>query len=161
MALIRDCRMVSTSTGWSMWRLCRHTPGLLKAIMLVMAGAGQPLRLQAPAAPLNQIHVPSPTLNPEVPAGPPPAEGKAALHARPGERIRVDVNLVLIPLTVTDPLNRLVTGLSRNEFFLYENNNQQEIKSFSAEDSPVSIGIVMDLSGSMNNKVVRARESII
>jgi Ca-activated chloride channel family protein len=71
------------------------------------------------------------------------------------------VNLVLVPLIVTDPLNRLVTGLEKNEFFLFENNAPQEIKSFSAEDAPVSIGIIMDLSGSMTNKVVRARESII
>ncbi|HTF72265.1 MAG TPA: VWA domain-containing protein, partial [Edaphobacter sp.] len=53
------------------------------------------------------------------------------------------------------------TGLSRNEFFLTEKNAPQEIKSFAAEDTPVSIGIIMDLSGSMSNKVVRARESII
>jgi Ca-activated chloride channel family protein len=162
MALIKDCRMVSTSTGWSMSRLAHHSRGFCTLLMvLLMAGTAQTIRLHAQDDPLNQIHVPTPPAKPEVPAGPPPAEGKAALHARPGERIRVDVNLVLIPLIVTDPLNRLVTGLSRNEFFLYENNNQQEIKSFSAEDSPVSIGIIMDLSGSMSNKVVRARESII
>jgi Ca-activated chloride channel family protein len=100
-------------------------------------------------------------VKPALPPGPPPLEGKAALNARPGARIRVDVNLVLIPLIVTDPLNRLVTGLEKNEFFLYENNQQQQIKSFSSEDAPVSIGIIMDLSGSMTNKVVRARESII
>src|SRR6201999_3169245 len=40
-------------------------------------------------------------------------------------------------------------------------NSEQQIKSFSAEDAPVSIGIIMDLRGSMTNKVVRARESII
>jgi Ca-activated chloride channel family protein len=102
-----------------------------------------------------------PPVKPALPPGPPPLEGKAALNARPGARIRVDVNLVLIPLIVTDPLNRLVTGLEKNEFFLYENNQPQQIKSFSSEDAPVSIGIIMDLSGSMTNKVVRARESII
>jgi Ca-activated chloride channel homolog len=118
--------------------------------------------LHAQDDPLNEIHVtPPPPPMPTLPAAPPPLEGKAALSPRQGARIRVDVNLVLIPLTVTDPLNRLVTGLEKNEFFLYENNAQQQIKSFSSEDAPVSIGIIMDLSGSMTNKVVRARESII
>jgi Ca-activated chloride channel family protein len=119
--------------------------------------------------PLNKVHVPPPT--PPVsasapnasapPAQPAPATGAGALTARPGERIRVDVNLVLVPLTVTDPLNRLVTGLDKDNFFLFENNSPQTIKTFSSEDAPVSIGVIMDLSGSMTNKVVRSRESIV
>ena len=64
------------------------------------------------------------------PAQPAPAEGKGALSARPGERIRVDVNLVLVPITVTDPLNRLVTGLDKEDFFVYDNNALQKIKDF-------------------------------
>jgi Ca-activated chloride channel homolog len=91
----------------------------------------------------------------------PPLEGKAALKARPGERIRVDVNLVLVPVSVTDPLNRLVTGLEKQDFSIYENNAPQEIQSFSSEDAPVSIGIIFDLSGSMSDKINRARNSII
>jgi Ca-activated chloride channel family protein len=111
---------------------------------------------------LNKVHVNPPPAKPAPPpTTPPPLEGKAALRARPNERIRVDVNLVLIPLIVTDPLNRLVTGLEKNEFFLYENNQLQTIKSFSSEDTPVSIGIIFDLSGSMSNKIVRARDSIV
>jgi Ca-activated chloride channel homolog len=94
-------------------------------------------------------------------ATPPVLEGKKSLSARPNERIRVDVNLVLVPVTVTDPLNRLVTGLERQDFFLYENNALQKIKSFSAEDAPVSIGIIFDLSGSMTDKINRARNSIL
>ncbi len=127
--------------------------------------------------PLNDVHVnpPAPTA-PAAPADPnakptdpnakPPAtavplEGTKAMTARPNERIRVDVNLVLVPVTVTDPLNRLVTGLERQDFFLYENNALQKIKSFSAEDAPVSIGIIFDLSGSMTDKINRARNSIL
>jgi Ca-activated chloride channel homolog len=119
--------------------------------------------------PLNKVHVPPPV--PPVaetapnsstqPAQPPPVTGTDALKARPGERIRVDVDLVLVPLTVTDPLNRLVTGLDKDNFFLFENNSPQKIKTFSSEDAPVSIGVIMDLSGSMTNKVIRSRESIV
>jgi Ca-activated chloride channel homolog len=116
--------------------------------------------------PLNDVHVkPAEPAQPATPGtspkAPAPLEGKAALKARSNERIRVDVNLVLVPVTVTDPLNRLVTGLEKQDFFLYENNALQTIKSFSAEDAPVSIGIVFDLSGSMSDKINRARNSII
>jgi len=111
--------------------------------------------------PLNKIHVEPPPPKPLPPDPNAPLEGKAALSARKDERIRVDVNLVLIPATVTDPLNRLVTGLERDNFFIYENNALQRIKSFSSEDTPVSIGIIFDLSGSMSNKILRARDSIV
>jgi Ca-activated chloride channel homolog len=121
--------------------------------------------------PLNEPHINPPPPAPTAPIAPTdpnakttvvaPAEGKKALTARPNERIRVDVNLVLVPVTVTDPLNRLVTGLEKQDFFLYENNALQKIKSFSAEDAPVSIGIIFDLSGSMTDKINRARNSIL
>jgi Ca-activated chloride channel homolog len=121
--------------------------------------------------PLNDVHVepkppaattPATPADPKAqPAAPAPLEGKKALSARANERMRVDVNLVLVPVTVTDPLNRLVTGLERQDFFVYENNALQKLKSFSAEDAPVSIGIIFDLSGSMTDKINRARNSIL
>jgi Ca-activated chloride channel family protein len=70
------------------------------------------------------------------------------------------VNLVLVPATVTDPMNRLVTGLERENFEVYDNNIGQTIKSFSTEDAPVTIGIVFDLSGSMTSKFARARKAL-
>ena len=73
----------------------------------------------------------------------------------------MNVDMVLVPVTVTDPMNRLVTGLEKEDFTILENNGAQRIKSFAAEDAPVSIGIVFDLSGSMNSKLIRARESIL
>jgi Ca-activated chloride channel homolog len=111
-------------------------------------------------APAGAEGSPDSSLTPKAPA-PPPLEGKAALSARTDEHIRVDVNLVLVPISVTDPLDRLVTGLEKQDFSIYENNAQQPIQSFSAEDAPVSIGIVFDLSGSMTDKINRARNSIV
>jgi Ca-activated chloride channel family protein len=73
----------------------------------------------------------------------------------------MNVDLVLVPVTITDPMNRLVTGLEQNDFFLYENNSLQKLKTFSCEDAPVSIGIIFDLSGSMTSKLIRARDSIL
>ncbi len=77
-----------------------------------------------------------------------------------GETIRVDANLVLVPLTVTDPMNRLVTGLDKENFAIFDNNTPQTIKSFATEDAPLSIGIVFDLSGSMQSKFLRARKAL-
>ena len=73
----------------------------------------------------------------------------------------MNVDMVLVPVTVTDPMNRLVTGLEQEDFQVFENTAGQKIVSFASEDAPVSIGIVFDLSGSMTSKLVRARESIL
>src|SRR5271157_1180291 len=60
-------------------------------------------------------------------------------HTKP---YKVDVDMVLVPVTITDPLNRLVTGLDRENFNLFEGKDQQEIKTFSSEDAPVSLGVI-------------------
>jgi Ca-activated chloride channel homolog len=79
-------------------------------------------------------------------------------HSRP---LKVDVDLVLVPVTITDPMNRLVTGLDKENFQLYEGNAQQQIRTFSSEDAPVSIGVIFDSSGSMASKMDRAKDAVI
>ncbi|MGD0788308.1 MAG: VWA domain-containing protein [Terracidiphilus sp.] len=123
-------------------------------------------RTQAQDNPLDTVHVPPPATSAPAtgePAGAeaPAATGADALKIRPGSRIRLDVDLVLIPVSVTDPMNRLVTGLEKENFQIFENNGQQKIATFASEDAPVSIGIIFDLSGSMTSKLIRARESIL
>ena len=75
--------------------------------------------------------------------------------------LKVDVDLVLVPVTITDPMNRLVTGLEKDNFQLYEGSSQQEIRSFSSEDAPVSLGVIFDSSGSMSSKMDRAKEAVV
>ncbi len=116
--------------------------------------------------PLNKVHVPPPSTSSAPASEPkgaeaPAATGAGALRARPGAMIRMNVDMVLVPVTVTDPMNRLVTGLEEEDFKVFENNGEQKIKTFAAEDAPVSIGIIFDLSGSMTSKLIRARESIL
>jgi Ca-activated chloride channel homolog len=115
--------------------------------------------------PLGEVHTEPPPPPPKsTEATKPVIEGSdnAATMAtsRRDARIRVDVNLVLVPATVTDPMNRLVTGLERENFELYDNNTGQVIKTFSTEDAPVTIGIIFDLSGSMSSKFLRARKAL-
>jgi len=81
------------------------------------------------------------------------------VNARKG--IKMDVDLALINATVTDPYNRLVTGLDPDNFRIFEDNVEQEVVTFSAEDVPISIGVIFDYSGSMANKAAKAREAAI
>jgi Ca-activated chloride channel family protein len=75
--------------------------------------------------------------------------------------IKVDVDLVLVPVTITDPQERLILGLREKNFEVFEGKSRQEIRHFSAEDAPVSLGVIFDMSGSMNTKIDRAREAVI
>ncbi len=79
-------------------------------------------------------------------------------HVHP---LKVDVDLVLVPVTITDPMNRLVTGLDKANFQLFEGNAAQEIRTFSSEDAPVSLGVIFDSSGSMASKMDRAKDAVI
>jgi Ca-activated chloride channel family protein len=74
--------------------------------------------------------------------------------------IKRDVNLVLVPVSVTDQLQRLVTGLGQDNFQVFEGKKPQEIQHFSSEDTPVSVGIILDSSGSMKDKMDRVREAV-
>lgn len=86
-----------------------------------------------------------------------PGKIPADLPKRGDRAIRVDVDLVLVNVTVTDPFNRLVTGLEQENFRIYEDGVEQELVHFSSEDVPISIGVIFDMSGSMSNKVDKAR----
>ena len=79
---------------------------------------------------------------------------------RPRSNIRVDSTLVLIPVTVTDPMNRFVTGLEKENFKLTEDKQPQEISQFSSEDAPLSVGVVFDCSGSMGHKLDKSRQAV-
>ena len=76
------------------------------------------------------------------------------------ERIKVNVSLVLLPVTITDLMNRPVTGLEKDNFKVFEGKELQDIRHFSGEDIPVSVGVILDTSGSMSAKIERAREAI-
>jgi len=74
--------------------------------------------------------------------------------------LRVDTTLVAIPVTVTDPLSRFVTGLEKEDFRLYEDRVEQAISQFSSEDAPLSVGILFDTSGSMGAKLGVSRQAV-
>jgi Ca-activated chloride channel family protein len=87
------------------------------------------------------------------------AAKQSELSRRPAS-IRIDTTLVQIPVTVTDPLNRFVTGLEKEHFRLFEDKTEQAIVQFSSEDAPLSIVIVFDTSGSMGPKLQKSRQAV-
>lgn len=74
----------------------------------------------------------------------------------PDDRIKLETRLVSLTITVSDPFGRFVTGLSKEMFEVYDENVRQEIALFSDEDAPLTLGIVYDVSGSMNDLTQRS-----
>ena len=85
---------------------------------------------------------------------------KPKVESRSDERIKLDTDVVTLTITVTDPYNRLVTGLDRQHFEIFEDKVKQTIEFFSDDDVPVSLGIVFDVSGSMKGKLDRSRDAL-
>jgi Ca-activated chloride channel family protein len=77
-----------------------------------------------------------------------------------GKRVIVPTETVTLMVTVTDPYNRLVTGLDRQNFEVFEDKVKQDIAFFNDDDAPVSMGVIFDVSGSMKNKLDRARDAL-
>lgn len=80
---------------------------------------------------------------------------------RPAPLIRVDVNRVVVPITVTDQDGRVITGLEPAHFEIYDDKVRQEILSFETEDAPIAVGVIFDSSGSMADKIWICKEAAL
>ncbi len=154
----RNSGQWGTGPGGESRRWLRFLSLLVFAAMLVGSWEGT----AAQENPLGQVKTPTaaPKLAKPSDTGGAEAPGSVSAPRSSVPRLKVTANLVLVPMTVTDPLNRLVTGLEAPNFEVFDNNVGQVIKSFSTEDAPVTIGIVFDLSGSMGSKFARARKAL-
>jgi VWFA-related protein len=92
-----------------------------------------------------------------------PGEGAVGTVTRNGDQftIRSQVNEVTLSATVLDVRRHLVTNLAPTNFAVYEDNQPQKITSFRREDIPVSIGIVVDNSGSMRTKRTAVTKAVL
>src|SRR5881394_3118966 len=88
-----------------------------------------------------------------------PADVSGSLFART-KPFRVNVDLVLVPVTVTDAKQRPVMGLEKRDFVLYEDEKPQEIRYFSTEPGPISVAILLDVSRSMTDKMEAERTAV-
>jgi Ca-activated chloride channel homolog len=101
---------------------------------------------------LAQIPIPTPT---------PPPPGQDANAGKQGPSIKVNVNLVVLHTTVLDDRQRFADGLKAENFRVFEDKVEQKLSVFRREDLPVSMGLVIDNSGSMRDKRPRVNEAAI
>ena len=88
------------------------------------------------------------------------AHWQLAYGQTPEYSIKVNTTFVLIPVTVTDPQSRFVLGLDLHSFSLAENGAEQKITRVAGEDAPLSVGLLVDTSGSMGTKLALSRRAI-
>ncbi len=136
-----------------MRRQMRYTvPGTIFVLAVVLLANDKDSKEVRPHAPIAD--------NPKVAIEPRIRPSKEAREEEGKEpNIRVDTTLVLINVTVTDPMNRFVTGLEKEHFTLTEDKVAQTISQFSSEDAPLSVGLVFDASGSMGAKLAKSRQA--
>jgi len=89
--------------------------------------------------------------------------GQQSQTRTPPPTFRADVENVFVKVSVTDPLDRYVTGLEKEHFKIYEDKVEQTINYFTQQSAPVSVGIIFDVSGSMkdNNNIQKAKNAIV
>jgi len=126
----------------------------LKALTLPLLVIGAPL-FAFQSAPMQNASVDTPvTIVPRTRTPAPSAAEEA-----PPAHLRVDTSLVLIPVHVSTQLGTTVTNLTRENFRLLEENTEQPITYFAKDDAPISVGVLLDMSGSMQDKMKKAAES--
>ena len=96
-----------------------------------------------------------------IPNSAPPPPGQDPNAGKQGSSIKVDVSLVVLHTTVIDDRQRFVDGLKPENFRVFEDKVEQKLSVFRREDVPVSMGLVIDNSGSMRDKRPRVNEAAI
>ena len=94
-------------------------------------------------------------------APPPPPPGQDTGKPQTGSKIQVDVSLVVLHTTVSDDRGKFVEGLTQDNFRVFEDKVEQKLSVFKREDIPVSMGLVIDNSGSMRDKRPRVNEAAL
>ena len=148
--------MVNLASRSALYRPPGRT-ALLWCFVVAALAMAVPHRVQCQSS--DDVHVvPAKKAAPKMAApGATADDDSLKVHSKP---FRAEVDLVLVPVTVTDYLNRPVVGLSKADFSLYEDGSRQLVRSFWCDDSPISVGVILDLSKSMSNKLDVAREAL-
>ncbi len=124
---------------------------LLGFTLAVLPALAQDVGSDVHIVPRVSADAPKPT----APTAPDPSLG---IRTKP---YKSEVELVLVPVTVTDEADRLVTGLEKENFQIFQDKQPQVIQHLSSEDSPISMGIILDLSGSMSDKIEHSRQAVV
>jgi len=123
---------------------------------LLVAAFAAAVTVVASAQSLDDVHIaPQPPKKVETPSK--TEIPSLAIRSKP---FRVDVDLVLVPVTVTDVAGKTVLDLHKDDFKLFEGDQEVPVRYFFAQDTPVSVGLIVDLSSSMKNKLDLVREAV-
>src|SRR5215470_6347053 len=140
---------------------CTQRPGITrqatKSVRRILADALFAV-VSAAALVVISAHAQAPAqdpLAPQIKQPPPPGQ------QQPGASIKVDVNLVVLHTTVLDDRGKFVDGLKQENFRVLEDKAEQKLSVFKREDIPVTMGLVIDNSGSMRDKRPRVNEAAI
>lgn len=137
---------------------------VLSVVLTVVSLWNSPARGQAGNSRSNdsQVLTPGPAERPSV-----LIDRKTPLAVKSNDRLdirtkplRIDVDLVLVPVIVTDTFNHPVTWLGKDDFELMDGSKKQAVQLFSLEDAPMSIALVLDVSNSMLNRIELEREAL-
>jgi VWFA-related protein len=120
-------------------------------------GEDSPAKKDDKAAPAESGSQPRVNIEPRLKK---PGDAESAPESERRSNIRIDTTVVLVPVSVTDPMNRFVTGLEKEHFKVFEDKIEQQISQFSSEDAPLSVGIIFDTSGSMGAKLQKSRQAV-
>ncbi len=154
----RDRRLAgAVAGGWSapsQWSFAVKPKRCLLLLIVILAFTAGAF---AQIAGDDDVHI-EPRKKPEAAQPSDTTDPSLRTHTKP---MKVDVDLVLVPVTVTDPMNRIVTGLDKGNFELYEGNQPQVIRHFSSEDAPISLGVIFDVSGSMTDKINKSKDAVV
>jgi VWFA-related protein len=120
--------------------------GRLGVVTVCLLAAAGVVRAQTPGGSLPDHR--------SLPPPPPPPQATTP-------QIRRDVNLVVLPVTVVDQKGQFVNSLQQSNFRVYEDGVEQQLAVFRREDIPVTMGLVIDNSGSMSDKRARVNEAAL
>jgi VWFA-related protein len=90
-----------------------------------------------------------------------PEERKAEKKAGESRTFHVEVDMVSLPVVVTDKMGRRITDLQKEDFQIYENGIQQEIAGFAATDEPINVALALDTSGSTERQLANIQNAAI
>lgn len=164
----RVLRTLATAAVLLLCQSVATTPGLAQTPTPVQAPAPAASALPRPDLTQPQTQ-PSltvdrdPILSPDAEEKPAPPDSSVTIKSQPSSNgviekqgngfvLRKDVDEVLLKCTVVDDKGHLVTNLDRTRFHIWEDNVPQTVSSFQHQDVPVSLGILVDNSGSMRDK---------
>ena len=135
------------------------------ALSQLFAASAQQDNKSSPQTPKVEPAKPTDTSTPtkanaddKTPAAKPNSDAK--LQKPKDDKITLGTDIVNVTVSVTDPYGRFVTGLGKDHFDVFDDKVKQQIAHFTDDDSPVSLGIVYDVSGSMKERIARSVKAL-